>query len=255
MMGEELSALALTFRGVWGDRAYALLDPETDMVVSAKNPKRWRALFDCHALVVADPQHEDDPPAVRILTPDGRVVMAGTVECDAMLSEALGRPVRLIHKALDDPRLEEYWPTIDGRKHQDLVTAERMPSGTFVDAAPVHLLSTATLNRLRGLYPDGRFEMRRFRPNVVVDAETGESDFVEQRWIGKTLAIGPQVRLKITGPCARCVMTTLPQGDLPSDPGILRTAVKHNQSVVGVYGTVVQTGRVFRGDALALVNE
>jgi hypothetical protein len=50
-------------------------------------------------------------------------------------------------------------------------------------------------------------------------------------------------------------MTTLPQGDLPSDPGILRTAVKHNQSVVGVYGTVVQTGRVFRGDALALVNE
>jgi len=48
--------------------------------------------------------------------------------------------------------------------------------------------------------------------------------FVENDWIGRTVAIGANVRLAITEPCPRCVMITLPQGDLPRDSGILRTA-------------------------------
>ena len=59
---------------------------------------------------------------------------------------------------------------------------------------------------------------------------------------------GKEVRLKITGRCPRCVMTTLPQADLPADLGILRTAVKHNQAHVGVYASVLQGGTVRRGD-------
>lgn len=97
-----------------------------------------------------------------------------------------------------------------------------MPSGTFFDLAPVHLVTTATINRLRELAPQSRFEVRRFRPNLVVESPTGASGFVENDWIGRTLAIGDEVRLNITGPCPRCVMTTLAQGDLPKDPGILR---------------------------------
>ena len=58
--------------------------------------------------------------------------------------------------------------------------------------------------------------------------------------------------MAITGPCPRCVMTTLPQGDLPSDPGILRTAAKHNQVNVGVYATVLQGGIIRRGDVAKL---
>jgi uncharacterized protein YcbX len=146
---------------------------------------------------------------------------------------------------------EEYWPDIEGLDHRDTVTDFGLPVGTFFDCAVVHLLTTATLDRLRALYPDGRFEVRRFRPNIVVETN-GERDFVENAWIGRTLAIGGAVRLSITGPCPRCVMTTLPQGDLAKDKGILRTAAQHNRANVGVYASVLQAGKVRRGDSLSL---
>jgi uncharacterized protein YcbX len=82
----------------------------------------------------------------------------------------------------------------------------------------------------------------------VVKTGSGENGFAENAWIGQTLAIGEEVRLRITGPCPRCVMTTLPQGDLPRDVGVLRTAVAHNEGNVGVYGEVVRGGRIRRGD-------
>jgi uncharacterized protein YcbX len=116
----------------------------------------------------------------------------------------------------------------------------------------VHLLTTATVDRLRELYPPGRFEVRRFRPNIVVETASGVKDFVENAWIGRTLAIGDAVRLSITGPCPRCVMTTLPQGDLAKDPGILRTAAQHNHANVGLYAAVVRGGTVRRGDPIRL---
>jgi uncharacterized protein YcbX len=114
------------------------------------------------------------------------------------------------------------------------------------------VLTTATIDRLRQLYPQGRFEVRRFRPNVVVEIADGTKDFVESTWIGHTLALGNDVRLNITGPCPRCVMTTLPQGDLPKDPGILRTAAQHNQVNVGVYAAVLRGGTIRRGDPVRL---
>jgi hypothetical protein len=84
----------------------------------------------------------------------------------------------------------------------------------------------------------------------MVEAASGEKGFVENAWIGHTLAIGEEVRLRITGPCPRCVMTTLAQGDLPRDVGILRTAAQHNAANVGVYAEVVKGGRIRRGDSV-----
>ena len=108
------------------------------------------------------------------------------------------------------------------------------------------------LDRLRELYPQGRFEVRRFRPNIVVQLGSGEKSFAENAWVGRTLAIGTAVRLNITGPCGRCVMTTLAQGDLPKDPGILRTAAQHNQVNVGVYAAVARGGTIRRTDSVTI---
>jgi uncharacterized protein YcbX len=145
-------------------------------------------------------------------------------------------------------KAEEYWPDMEGLDHRDAVTDFTLPTGTFFDGATVHLLTTATLNRLRDAYLQGRFEVPRFRPNIVVEVPEGEKSFIEQTWIGRTVAIGDTVRLTITGPCGRCVMTTLAQGDLPKDSGILRTAVQQNQGHVGVYATVLQGGILKRRD-------
>jgi uncharacterized protein YcbX len=136
--------------------------------------------------------------------------------------------------------------------NRDVVTDEAMHEWTFFDLAILHVLTTGTLDRLRELNPRSRFEPRRFRPNLIID--TGSiAGFVENDWIGKTIAIGADVRIQVTGPCPRCVMTTLPQGDLPKDPGILKTAARHNEVRVGAYASVVQTGTIHIGDTLTVV--
>jgi len=146
---------------------------------------------------------------------------------------------------------EEYWPDMEGLDQRDTVMVFGLPQGTFFDAAAVHVLTTATLERLRALYPEGRFEVRRFRPNIVIETADG-ADFVENEWVGHALAIGDSVRLSITGPCPRCVMTTLAQGDLPRDTKILRTAAEHNHASVGVYASVSQGGAIHRGDSVSV---
>ncbi len=252
-MGEELNAAEVTTGGLLGDRAYAFLDSSDGKVASAKNPRKWPGLFNFRSAFADAPKLGENLPPLRITLPDGNIVQSEQPDLNQILSKVLQREVTLAaaqgRKGAD---AEEYWPDIEGLDHRDTVTDFGLPEGTFFDAAVVHLLTTATLDRLRALYPQGRFEARRFRPNMVVQIPTDTQDFVENSWIGHTLAIGDSVRLSINGPCPRCVMTTLPQGDLPADTGILRTAARHNQANVGVYASVLQGGHVRRGDTVRL---
>jgi len=252
MMGEELNAAEVTERGLLGDRAYALVDPSNGKVASAKNPRKWAKLFDFRAALAEPPRVGEKIPPARITLPDGTIVTSERGDLNQILSNVLGREVTLATAAPKTPSLEEYWPDMDGLAHRETITDEAMPAGTFFDLAVIHVLTTATIDRLRELYPQGRFEVRRFRPNIVVEPTSGEKNFIENAWIGRTLAIGDEVRLRITGPCPRCVMTTLPQGDLPRDPGILRTAAQHNQVNVGVYAAMVRGGTIRRADPVRL---
>ena len=252
MMGEELNAATFASGRLVGDRAYAIVDPETGKVASAKNPKKWPSLFDCHAAYVQTPGAGAIPP-VRVTLPDGQVAFSGDSGFDATLSATLGRAGTLQTAVPDRPVLEEYWPDMEELDHQDEVTDEDMPLGTFFDIGPVHLLTTGTLDGLRAAYPAGRFETRRFRPNIVVRTDPQDGTFPESAWLGRTVALGDEVRLKVTGHCGRCVMTTLAQGDLPRDPGILRAAAHSNGAHVGVYAEVVEGGTTRRGDVLTLL--
>jgi len=252
MMGEELNASDVTDRGVLGDRSLALVDTETGKVVSAKNPKKWPAMFDFRAAFAAPPQLGEPLPPVRVTRPDGVSVMSDDAGFAESVSAGLGRPVTLAAAGTPEPSLEEYWPDMAELDYQETVTDESMPPGTFFDLATIHVLTTATINQLRSLYPEGRFEVRRFRPNIVVRTDDADAGFVESDWVGKQLRLGDDVVVEITDHCPRCVMTTLPQGDLPKDSGILRTAARHNGVHVGVYGEVRHAGRVQRGDAATL---
>ncbi len=252
MMGEELNATEITEYGLLGDRAYALVDSATGMVVSAKNPRKWGKMFDFRASLVESQQLGKKLPSVKITLPDGSLVMGEGVDVNQILSDVFGRSVKLETTAPKQPSLEEYWPTVEGLPHQDTVTDEATLSSTFFDLATVHLLTTATLDRLQELTPTSRFETRRFRPNLVIEPINCEQGFVENDWIGHTLAIGDEVRLQISGPCPRCVMTTMAQGELSNDFSILRTAVQHNSGNVGIYASVVQGGKVRRGDRVRL---
>jgi uncharacterized protein len=261
MMGEELTAASVMEGGLVGDRAFALIDNSTGKIASAKNPRKWARLFDCHASFVAPPRTGHPMPPVRIMLPDGSDVTSDQPNANAVLSRFFEREVTLAKTAPDSPALEEYWPDIDGLAHRETVTDESIalsaPKGSFFDYAVAHVITTNTLNRLRELYPQGRFEARRFRPNIIVTVGKGEPDFVENSWVGLSVEIG-EMLLLVTNPCPRCVMTTLPQADLPQDHGILRTAAQHNTPYVpalgaampsvGVYANVLRSGIVRRGD-------
>jgi uncharacterized protein YcbX len=255
MLGEEINSSYVTERGLIGDRTYALIDQETGKVASAKNPRKWGKLFDFRATFIDAPQVVENIPPVRITFPDGTQIFSSDQEyIDHTLSKVLSREVRLMRAtSLDKPSYEEYWPDIEGLAQREKVTDEAMPPQTFFDIAVIHIFTTSTINRLRELYPEGRFEVRRFRPNIVVESTpSDENDFIENSWIDKKITIGEEIMLRVNGPCTRCLMITLPQGDLPRDLGILRTVARYNQVNVGVYASVLQGGTIHRGDLVKL---
>jgi hypothetical protein len=264
MAGEELDAVDVTTRGLTGDRAYALVDTAAKKVGSAKNVKRFGELLQCRAEFLAAPQPDARPPAVRITLPDGAVLESDQPDAATALAAAFGPQVSLLSTAPEGLRLEFDAGTLGGRHSQttEVPLADAAPPGTFFDVASVHLLTTATLRQLEAAYPAGQFAVQRFRPNLMVDCPD-ESGFIENVWVGRTVAVGPELVLQVSGPCARCVMTTLPRPDLPHDPGILRTAAQQNRldrgefgrlPCVGVYADVLRPGRIRRGDPVRLLD-
>jgi uncharacterized protein YcbX len=265
--GRGLDQVSVSDRGFLGDRAYALIDKESSKVGSAKNPRRWPKLLDFRAAFQEPPLADRSPPAVRIEFPDGHgSVSSDSPDVNDRLSRAFNRAVILSSVAPAAPSLEEYWPDIDGLAHRETVTDETIglgaPPGTFFDFAAVHLVTSATIAALSRAYPQGRFDWRRFRPNILADSDA--EGFPENDWVGRRILIGAELTLGVLIPCARCVMTTLSQGDLPLDSGILRAAAQHNNVMiapmgqampsVGVYAKVLTGGVVRRGDQVRLAD-
>ena len=260
MMGEELNGAEITAGGLLGDRAYALVDVETGNVISAKNPKKWPDFFAYRAAYTAPPA-QNGLQAVWITLPDGTVLRSDQSDIDYNLSRALGNKVVLQSHSPEDAKLEQFWPEYEGEANE--VSSEAVagdaPQGTFFDYAALHLLTTSSIAAMQQNYPEGRFEVRRFRPNMMIDT-TGMDGFVENDWVGKTIKIGDSLRLQITDPCPRCVMPTLAQGDLPQDNGIFKNGIAKNKPLVpfagkelpsvGVYARVLSPGWVKRGDAV-----
>src|ERR671912_577166 len=182
MMAEELNAAEVAIGGVLGDRAYALVDSSDGKVATAKNPRKWPRLFDFRAAFVDPVRGSAKVPPVRITLPDGTTVTSDQRDLNQILSKALNRAVTIGASQRGAVIAEEYWPDMEGLDHRDTVTDFTLPEGTFFDCAMVHLLTTATLDRLRELYPQGRFEVRRFRPNIVVQLASGEKGFAENVW-------------------------------------------------------------------------
>lgn len=253
MRGEQLSTSYFTPKGVLGDRALALMDVQTGHVVSAKNPRKWPGMLDVQAEFVVAPEPGAPLSPVRVTLTDGRSTSTDDAAFEDLMSTTFGRPVTLATVAPPAPSLEEYWPDIEELDHQETVTDEDMPPGTFFDLAYVHVLTTATMEQLRRLHPDGAIDVRRFRPNVVVQPDGEDAGFVESGWLGRELHIGSDVVLGITDHCPRCVMTTLAQNGLPKDSAILRTAARENGVHVGVYANVVRGGAVHQGDVVSLL--
>ena len=262
MAGTKIDEALVTEGGILGDRGYAVIDRESGRVGSAKTPRKWAGLMALAADFVEPPQPGAPLPPVRIVWPDGAAVSSNDGDPDARLSDTLGRPVTLTTERPEAPSLERLDPLAADETIVDI--GELMMAGRFSDYAALHLITTATLARLAELRPGSKFSARRFRPNVTIATPEGASGFVENDWVGREVAIGDEVRLRISDPTPRCSVPTLAQRDLEKDPQLLRTIVEHNTLPVpvldgeslpcaGVYGFVVQGGTVKRGDAVQVL--
>jgi uncharacterized protein YcbX len=276
MLGEELEAADLGEGGIIGDRVFAIRDKGTGKVASAKHPKLWPNLLGCRAAFVESPRSGAELPPAQIELADGTSAMSDAPDVDAVLSRFFGRDVELARAAENGFTIDQYHPdeeNYDPEGHRDEVVEvglgaaffnERglpsaVPEESFFDLFPLSVLTTSTLEQLNELEPQSRFDPRRFRMNVIV--HTPARGFVENEWVGRTIAIGDDVRLNVALPDPRCVMPSLAQQELPRDPRILKALAQHNRIDVagslypcaGVYAVAEVTGPIRKGDPISLV--
>lgn len=264
MLGTRLEQAEVRAAGLVADRGWALVDLQTGKVASAKQPRLWRSLLQLRAEYHAGAGHTDPAGAVTITLPDGTAVRAGHPGTDEVLSRFAGRPVTLRHgrepgTGIDRAVPEEVLAHGVGADvaFESLELSQQAPGNSFVDYAPVHLITTATLAAIAIASAAGAAPAPRvFRPNLIL-ATPGLSGYAENHWVGQQLAIGGQVRLEIFLPTPRCAVPTLAHGLHPGNPHVLRVLARGNripvegfgvQTCAGVYAKVISPGRVRTGD-------
>jgi uncharacterized protein YcbX len=269
MGGEVLDEVELGAGGVPGDRAWAVRD---EVRGGIRGAKKLPGLMHLRARYEKPPAPEGSSPA-EITLPDGSTLATGDPDAAERLSQAIDHPVTLWPllpaEALDHYRrgapthedLEQELRSIFGRLPDEplpdlsifppeLLEYES-PPGTYFDAFPLLILSSASLRSMGGRAPGSTFDARRFRPNLLVSQTEADEAFPEQAWRGRRLEIGDAI-LEVTVECPRCVVTTRGFEDLAEDPGVMRALVRETGGNLGVYARVETPGRIRVGDPIRL---
>ena len=262
MMGEALSEADIGEFGIAGDRGWAVRDEKRGGIRGGKKIPQLMTLA-----------AQSGPAAPLITAPDGDSASASSEGINEWLSDKLNHPVTLWpllpaeqldhyrRGAPDTEDFEQELRAVFGRLPDeplpDLMGFEELlefesPPGTYFDAFPISVMSQQSLATMNQLNGDSLFDVRRFRPNLLVDISGSDHPFPEQAWVGKTLSIG-SVKLKIEMTCPRCSMTTHGFDDLPQDAQIMRKLVANSEGNLGTYASVVQAGKVFAGDSVRVV--
>jgi uncharacterized protein YcbX len=264
MLGEDLQAGEVGRAGLAGDRRLAVVSRRTGKIASAKYPRLWRDMLTLSAEAALPAGVTGGREVAALITlPDGKTVRSTDADVDGILSGLLDEPVTLTATPPAGASLDRAVPEAvlrDGIAAPVPATLIEIgaaaPPGTFVDFAPLHLITTATLDRIAELSPRRRADLERYRPNVVIG--TGGSGFTENDWVGRELRVGADLVLRVIARTPRCAIPTLAHGHLPRDTEALRVVARNNrisplpdvdpEPCAGVYAEVLQPGRISTGD-------
>lgn len=225
MGGERLDGTALAEGGIPGDRIWGIADRRDGIVAAPEKRKHWRPLPSLLARL------QGDRPEIGL--GDGSWIDAGSSLAGELVSAVLDFPAKL------HPHIRF------GTEAQDHIAPR-------YQRADIHIVTSASMNRLGGLLPDpSQVDSRRFRPNIVIETDASQDGFVEQQIIGKVLSIG-EARIVISEPCARCTFTALAQVGLAFEPAVLQTIARHGEGGFGALCQVVQPGKIRLGDQVTL---
>jgi uncharacterized protein YcbX len=237
MAGERLEEADVTPTGIVGDRMLAVVDVVTARVLSAK---RVPQLLEATATYLGG---EGD--LVRVEGP-GFDFTTDDPDANATLSSWLGRPV-ILEWPVEGARavFELEVDPDDPSEVIDLLT----PPGSFFDSRSVlHVVSDAAIADARRHHPEGDWDVRRFRPNLLLRS----AGPCEDEWVGRRLGIG-SLEASVRKRTARCVLTTRPQPGLPKDAEVFRSLLRERDGNLGVYVDPVNAPqRIAVGDAVVL---
>jgi uncharacterized protein YcbX len=238
LQGELLDEAVVEESGLSGDRRWGVVDRETGVVLTARRVP---------PLLLASSRLTDTGVELRL--PDGDVISAPSTHADGVLSKWVGRPVTLVHAESMGAGVGEYFE--DATDDNSAVVSWTMPPGRYVDAFSLLVITTASLRHGRALHPDGAWETRRFRPNIVVDVE--DDGWVEDAWCGRTVRVGTATVQPVV-PCTRCTMVTRPQPGLDRDLDVFKVLARHHGATFGVWTAVHTPGVVRVGDEVTLID-
>jgi uncharacterized protein YcbX len=216
MLGEPCNTLKINYRGVEGDRLFAIKDHKGKFG-SGKNTRRFRHI---NGLLTFQAWYQENIPIIQF--PDGLVMRGDEPTIHTKLSEVL----------------------------EQQVTLAKENKISHFDDSPIHIVTSAALTWLQETLPNSAINESRFRPNLFLDV-AGNTP-VEHQWIGKRVQIGNEVTLEITKLAERCVMTSSQQKDLPHDPQIFQHIIRKSNLMLGVYAKVVNGGTVNLNDEVKI---
>jgi uncharacterized protein YcbX len=234
LQGEPIDVATVEADGVAGDRRWGIRDQRTGRILTARRRPE---------LLGASSTLRGDEPVLTL--PDGSTLAGVGPRTDRRLSGWLASPVSLVASSDGAGRAEFFADATDDASEAIEWT---MPDGRYVDAAPLLVLTTASLRTAAALHPDGTWDVRRFRPNVLLDVD-GDG-WVEDFWVGHHLRVGTVTLLPIQ-PCTRCTMVTRSQPGLDADVDVFRTLARHHGGLLGVWSDVVVPGILSLGDRAA----
>jgi len=232
LQGEAIAVAGVEDDGILGDRQWGIRDERTGRILTARRRPE---------LLSASASYDDGRPVITL--PDGSVGVGPGAGTDRLLSEWLDGPVSLVPSAGTVPGRAEYFA--DATDDTSPAIEWTMPEGRYVDAAPLLVLTTASLRTGAGLHVNGVWDPRRFRPNILLDL-MGDG-WIEDGWVGRPIQVGGAVLLPIQ-PCTRCTMVTRAQPGLDADADIFRTLARHHRGHLGVWSDVVTAGTISTGD-------
>ena len=217
LQGEALEQVDVGAHGIDGDRSHALRDDASGVVLTARRDPIL--LFGRGGL--------DASGQGWVELPDGRRTSA-----DGTLSDWVGRPVRLVEPT--DAR-STYETPVDPEDEGSAVRRWQGPVGSYHDSATTQLSLVAS-GEIAG------WDVRRFRPNVVLAADS------LAHLVGTRIRLG-SVELDVVKRIDRCVVVTRTQpGGIDRDLGVFRTIRDERQLFLGVGAIVARHGHSAVGD-------
>jgi uncharacterized protein len=221
MRGAPLDSAMLGWHGLEGDRrlAFRRLDERGGFP--------WLSASKLPDLILYTPQRPDGDDAAlptHVLTPAGDVM--------PLFGETLAAEVE--------------------RRHRAPVQMMELRHGIF-DEAAISVITSDTVREVCRLAGRG-VDVRRFRPNVVVNSRRAVP-FEEDDWVSGMLTFGEAddaPAIVVTMRDERCAMVNIDPDGGGLAPEVMKAVVRAHHNTAGIYGTVTRTGRLAVGQTIVL---